>query len=329
MSGEHDHDALPFGLTLYDGALTPRWAWSGVTTWGWAAQVLTTQHSAGGPVPEPRADGKKAEDRNKIGCPCWSAVTWADGWSTRKAAGVAKVWALALDYDDGVGPVEAMDRWHGFERLVYTSWSHSPDKPKCRIVLPLAEAVPGPVWSGVYRKIIADEGGQIDRQVIDPSRIWFGFAVGHGGPHYARRRSGALLSLLDLALRVEDEQLAAAAKAEADREQRARVAADARRQAAALGARGERSAGRLRARLFATDPDLRQRVGEAAGGRVVVGPDGGRAIRKARCPACGRSSVWFGVERGRARCDHVNSCGWGAGDGVKVIEYADAISFHE
>lgn len=329
MSAPHDHDGLPFGLTLYSKGTTKFWAWSGITTWGWAADVLTKQHPMGGPVPEPRADGKKPEDPAKLLCPCWSAATWLDGWTSRKAAGVAHVWALTLDYDDGVGPDEALDRWHGYERLVYTSWSHQPEKPKCRIVLPLAEPVPGPVWSGVYRKILQDEGGEADRQVIDPSRIWFGFAVGHGGPHYARRRPGALLSLLDLALRVEDEQVAAAAKAEEDRARRAQIAAQARRQAEALRGRGEDAAGRIRARLYATDPDLRQRAGEAGGGRVVVGPDGSRAVRKARCPACGRQSVWFGVERGRARCDHVNTCGWGSDGGARVIEYADAIGYHE
>ncbi len=329
MSTPQDHDALPFGLTLYDGALTSRWAWAGVTTWGWAADVLTRQHPAGGPAPEPRPDGKKPEDPAKLACPCWSAVTWADGWAQRKAAGVAHVWALTLDYDHGVGPLEALDRWHGFERLVYTSWSHRADKPKCRIVLPLAEPVPGPVWSGVYRAILKDEGGAADPKTLDPSRIWFGFAVGHGGPHYARRRAGALLSLLDLAIRVEDEQIAEAARLEEDRARRAAAAAEARHRAAAARDRGEDAAGRLRSRLFAVDPDLRQRVGEAAGGRVVVGPDGSRAIRKARCPACGRQSVWFGIERGRARCDHVNTCGYGADGGVKVIEYADGIGFHE
>lgn len=329
MSATHDHDGLPFGLTLYDGALTPRWAWAGITTWGWAARILTTQHSAGGPAPEPRSDGKKPEDRAKVGCPCWSAATWFDGWTSRKAAGVAHVWALTLDYDEGVGPVKALDRWHGYERLVYTSWSHRPDKPKCRIVLPLAEPVPGSVWSGVYRKILQDEGGQADRQVIDPSRIWFGYAIGHGGPHYARRRSGALMSLLDLALRVEDEQIAAATKAEQDRARIAQIAAKARQQAESMRGRGENAAGRVRARLYATDPDLRTRVGLAAGGKVVAGSDGSRAIRKAKCPACGRQSVWFGIEKGRARCDHVNSCGFGLDGGVKIIEYADGIGFYE
>lgn len=323
------HDALPFGLTLYDRALSPAWAWSGVTTWGWAADLLTRQSAAAGQVPAPREDGKKAEDPHKLACPCWSAVTWADGWRSRKAAGVAKVWALALDYDNGVEPLDALERWHGYERLVYTSWSHAPGKPKCRIVMPLAEPVPGAVWSGVYRRIVADEGGQIDRQVIDPSRIWFGYAVGHGGPHYARRRHGALLSLLDVALRVDEEQAAAAAQAEIDRAERLRVAAEARRRAEAARGRGEEAAGRTRARLYAVDPDLRERVGLAGGGKVVVGPDGSKAIRKARCPACGRPGVWFGVERGRARCDHVHSCGWGAGDGCRVIEYADAIGYHE
>ena len=323
MSSEHDGALMR--LTLYTGALSASWAWAGATTWGKMADLLLSQHEAAGAVPAPRADGKKPADRAKLGCPCWSAVGWGEGVTRRKAADVAFVYALALDYDDGVGPIEAMDRWAGYERLVYTSWSHSVARPKCRVVMPLAEPVPGAIWSGVYREIIAAEGGQIDRQVIDPSRIWFGFAVGHGGPHYARRRGGALLSLVDLALAVDERQRAEAAREQADRAERMAAAGRARAQAEALSDRGEDAAGRLRRRLFAIDEDLRQSVGEAAGGRVVDGS--ARMIRKARCPACGAQSVWWGVAKGRARCDHVQSCGYGAPDGVRLIEYADAIGF--
>lgn len=328
------HDDLPFALTLYDGALGARWAWAGVTTWGWARGVLAARHASGGPVPAALPDGRKAQDTAKVRCPCWSAVSWRpdadrpeDDRGRRKADGVAHVFALTLDYDDGVGPVEALDRWAGYERLVYTSWSHRPDRPKCRIVLPLAEPVPGAVWSGVYRAILADEGGAADAKTLDPSRIWFGHAEGHGGPHYARWRPGRLLSLLDLALDVDAK---AQARAEAEAEDRARraVAASAARAAAERHAdRGEDAAGRLRRKLFAVDPDLRARVGAHAGGRIVTGPDGGQTVRKALCPACGRPGVWFGVTKGRARCDHVNTCGYGAGEGVRVIEYADAVGF--
>ena len=326
MSGPNDGAHLR--LTLYAGALSSAWSWTGSISWGHMAGLLMSQHEAAGAVPAPRTDGKKPEDRAKLACPCWSAVGWAEGVKRRKADDVAHVYALALDYDDGVGPIEAMDRWAGYERLVYTSWSHSVAKPKCRIVMPLAEPIPGAIWSGVYREIIKAEGGQIDRQVIDPSRIWFGFAVGHGGPHYARRRAGALLSLVDLALAVDERQQAEAARAEVERAERQAAAGRARAQAEALRDRGDDAAGRLRRRLYAIDEDLRQRVGEAAGGRVVdVG--GARRDRRGRCPAGGAQSVWWGVAKGRARCDHVRSCGYGDGEGVRLIEYADAVGFYE
>jgi hypothetical protein len=325
MSG--DHDGMLMRLTLYTGALSAVWAWSGPITWGKAADLLLSQHDLSGPVPEPRADGRKPEDAAKLRCPCWSAVGWGEGATRRKAADVALVYALALDYDDGIGPIEALDRWAGYERLVYTSWSHSVAKPKCRIVMPLAEPIPGAIWSGVYREIIAAEGGQIDRQVIDPSRIWFGFAVGHGGPHYARRRGGALLSLVDLALAVDERQQAEAAQAEIDRAERASAARRARAEAERLSASGEDAAGRLRRRLFAVDVDLRLDVGLSTGGKVIDGPEG-RMVRRARCPACARPSVWYGVEKGRARCDHIQSCGYGQPDGVRLIEYADAVGFY-
>jgi hypothetical protein len=329
------HDGLPFALTLYNSALTKRWTWAGMTTWGWARGVLEARHAAGGPVPPPAALGEpKPTDEAKVRCPCWSAASWrpdADrpecDRGRRKADGVAHVFALTLDYDNGVGPAEALDRWAGYERLVYTSWSHRPDRPKCRIVLPLAEPVPGPVWSGVYRAISADEGKAADATTLDPSRIWFGHAEGHGGPHYARWRPGRLLSLLDLALDVDAKAQARAAVEAEDRARRAAQASAARAAAERHADRGEDAAGRLRRKLFAVDPDLRARVGAHAGGRIVAGPDGGQTVRKALCPACGRPGVWFGVTKGRARCDHVNTCGYGAGEGVRVIEYADAVGF--
>ena len=80
-------------------------------------------------------------------------------------------------------------------------------------------------------------------------------------------------------------------------------------------------------RNVAIDADLRLDVGLSAGGKVIDGPDG-RMVRRARCPACARPSVWYGVEKGRARCDHVQSCGYGQPDGVRLIEYADAVGFY-
>ena len=57
-----------------------------------------------------------------------------------------------------------------------------------------------------------------------------------------------------------------------------------------------------------TDPDLRRRIGERAGGtlRAAARP----YVDDIACPACGRREVWFYIDGGPAVCHHRNSCKW-------------------
>ena len=65
------------------------------------------------------------------------------------------------------------------------------------------------------------------------------------------------------------------------------------------------------------DPDVRRRIGERAGGRYR---EASRSyVDQIRCPACGRSEVWFYVDSGPAVCHHRNSCKW-AGPLTKLLE---------
>lgn len=72
----------------------------------------------------------------------------------------------------------------------------------------------------------------------------------------------------------------------------------------------ERMQERERARRRWTRPDVSaERVADVLGGEVV-----GDVVRRGRCPACGRDSVWWraGDLRPMARCNHRESCGWAA-----------------
>lgn len=66
-----------------------------------------------------------------------------------------------------------------------------------------------------------------------------------------------------------------------------------------------------------TDPDVRQRIGERAGGRLraAVRP----YVDDIACPGCGRREVWFYLDGGPAVCHHRNSCKW-AGPLTKLLE---------
>lgn len=68
-----------------------------------------------------------------------------------------------------------------------------------------------------------------------------------------------------------------------------------------------------------TDPDLRRRIGERAGGRFVAASR--PYVDSIRCPSCGRLEVWLYIDGGPAVCHHRNSCQW-AGPLTRLMENA-------
>jgi hypothetical protein len=57
-----------------------------------------------------------------------------------------------------------------------------------------------------------------------------------------------------------------------------------------------------------TDPDVRQRLGQQAGGQLRAASR--PYVDGIRCPSCGRTEVWFYLDGGPAVCHHRNSCKW-------------------
>ena len=89
MSGQND--GAHVRLTLYAGALSSAWAWTGSISWGQMAGLLMSQHEAAGPVPPPRADGKPQvpqDLRKRIRYHFGAGNASADGSTLRKSLGV-------------------------------------------------------------------------------------------------------------------------------------------------------------------------------------------------------------------------------------------------
>lgn len=237
---------------------------------------------------------------DKTECPAWSPVRYREGM-TRCTSAVEEIHALVLDYDDGMTVADALERWQGYERLAHTSWSTSEGKPKCRVVLPLAEPVAPAGWSDAYEWIRVVDGERADPKCKNPDRIYFLPAVGLGGPHSARARPGRLLDMRPIVERAHEARTRREAAERAERErtrQRSTYSPDAAEK-------------EIRRRL-ATDPALRAEVGERLGG-VVVSRAAGAVVQGVTCPSCGRPSVWWPVAPEKvvsAMCVHRNSCGW-------------------
>jgi len=69
---------------------------------------------------------------------------------------------LVLDYDKGLAFEEAQAVWMDWFHLAHSTWSHTPETPKFRIVLPLAGPVAASEWRGVWEWAATLTGPWID-----------------------------------------------------------------------------------------------------------------------------------------------------------------------
>jgi hypothetical protein len=113
---------------------------------------------------------------DKLRLSAWSPVQLRAGAATRANANVEAVSCLVYDFDRGepVQRVEALA--YGRTAIVHTSFSHKPEHPKLRVVLPLAAPCPAERWADVWgaaSRWAASAELTVDAQTKDPGRIFF------------------------------------------------------------------------------------------------------------------------------------------------------------
>jgi hypothetical protein len=198
---------------------------------------------------------------------------------------------LVLDLDGGLSIDAALVRTTGLDSVVHTSWSHTPDSPRFRLVLPLARPVPGARWADAWNAAVDALGFPADPACKNANRRFLLPVQPPGAPiGYALHRPGAALDLLSLA----------PIPRRVRRPSRRTLTITPHRREAVMQA------------LLRREPESRRRLGEHLGGHRCGEGDAER-IEGLPCPACGRPSAWFWVaprRATRARCQHRNSCGW-------------------
>lgn len=70
--------------------------------------------------------------------------------SRRGSDNVIHVSCLVLDYDKGLPATEALPFWEPWFHVAHSTWSHTPEKPKFRVILPLASPVRAEDWRDVW-----------------------------------------------------------------------------------------------------------------------------------------------------------------------------------
>ena len=114
----------------------------------------------------------------KTRTPCWSPNSYPRGAKRRKRE-VKQVHLLVFDCDDGTPVEAAQEAFRGWCHLGHTSWSHTIEAPKWRLILPLAEPVPGRYWPSAFASalrmwaLFMPSGSRPDSRCRDASRLFF------------------------------------------------------------------------------------------------------------------------------------------------------------
>ena len=123
----------------------------------------------------------------KVDAPGWLPVRMVEGETHRRRANIAALWALVVDFDghDGLTVPEMLEALRGMKWswLLHTTWSHSPDKHKARVVFPFIEEVDAGKWAEVWAagaRWAESWGGEVDHACKDPSRLYFAPALPAG-----------------------------------------------------------------------------------------------------------------------------------------------------
>ena len=246
---------------------------------------------------------------NKSQLPLWSPTTFDGTRSTKNAQSISM---LVYDMDDGDS---SFDVWclfaqRGWTTIAHTSASHSPNHHKYRVIIPLASPLPKSDWDRVWRasfelwmdvvgigvpdtKAIKDLARVYFRygwtrdsklEMMDGSKVW---PQSHPCSPAQYHRSGYWIGR-PLELKYDHIQLP---------KPKPRPKFDRTKSQTLDSAM--------------MDPQLRERVGVNAGGRIV-----GDYIKHIQCPSCGRKSVFYSIDPSMGNstkwpsCNRINKCGW-------------------
>lgn len=143
------------------------------TTWDELAAILT-EH----------------QERDEKDGPLWSPTLYRAN-TARGKSNVESICCLVLDFDKGVDPATMTPRWERWAYALYTTFSHSPEYPKWRVVFPFLTPIAGADWPNAWPQFARTFGGDAaDPACKDASRIYFLPSCPPGAVRQAFRHDG-------------------------------------------------------------------------------------------------------------------------------------------
>lgn len=135
----------------------------------------------------------------------WAPLRFADG-QKREDAHVVHVSCMVLDFDrmNGPGlptPESLQDAFSAYFHVAHSTWSHTPERPKLRLVLPLSAPIVGADFDKVWHALNTVAGGTADPTGRSLARAWALPAVpGRDTPRLAWSHAGPLYDPFSLGL---------------------------------------------------------------------------------------------------------------------------------
>ena len=219
---------------------------------------------------------------------CWSPIRLRpleSGEYRRRNALVDFVSCLVVDLDDGgIDRDKLRDALGDVHAIYHSTYSSTPEHPKGRAIMPLDRPCPVSLWPRMWQWVEARLGADMDRVCKDPARVFYLPSHPADGHCESWVHRAQLLKVDYPTLPMTDEE----------------------RKRDSRKAPGPVMNGRRELwDLLKNDPRVRMAAAIDLNARI----QGNRAT-SIGCPGCGRLDVWFLIDgRGKARCNHVNSCG--------------------
>jgi hypothetical protein len=229
---------------------------------------------------------------NKDDLPLWSPTTFT---AKRNQENAQQIHWVVYDLDDGLSRFESWELFAqaGLTILAHTSFSHTEEKHKYRVALPLVEPIPAKDWPRAFVAAvnfwddIVGVGKPDQKAISDSARAYYQYATPPDKPFDSAYFSSQLLDL----------------KYDHIPEKKKIKRTGRKRRTYTNGSIS------LRASLEITE--VRESIASNLGATII-----GNTARKITCPSCGRESVFFSLDLSLGNtkkypsCNHLNSCGW-------------------
>ena len=104
----------------------------------------------------------------------WIPCSLIDPEMGRTQANMNQAYLLVLDIDSGVALADVKSRICGYEAVIHSSFSHSQDKPKWRVVLPLLASIPADKIAELFDYFQVKFDGKLDSSCgHDSARMFY------------------------------------------------------------------------------------------------------------------------------------------------------------